>query len=304
MIYLMNNAKILVTTTQQKEHIPPHINDLIIHANLQTLGSICADLTKDENKRTLEESRIQKIAANNHQAIAIHRALQSIGGQGDTMSMTSSSPSDAPVTIESTPTDNSISRLNPTPLKLNIYAGDHEIPGCINCSTIAGYPSDVILDLSSKTLVNTTLHTATYGDITLAENQFDEIVLNDVLATTHDLIATMTNCLNLLKIGGELKISVPYDLSHAAWENPLNIRAFNERSWDIYTVNYEQLGWTEACFTTSAMDVMFSPLGEELMTKEDSIAHVLAQPRAVDQLQIVLTKCAVPAAHQNQRLAA
>jgi len=52
------------------------------------------------------------------------------------------------------------------------------------------------------------------------------------------------------------------------------------------------------------MDVTFSPLGEELMTKENSIANVLAQPRAVDQLKIVLTKSAVPAAHQSQSLAA
>nr|MBX2883430.1 hypothetical protein [Granulosicoccus sp.] len=267
--YVLSNSKVVVYVASEDDEGQTDLQSLMITTQRDLLVETCGQLAAEDGTRRQLEKLAGETMTGLHQAIYLHQALQTIGG-------TSANAEPA---------------SNPSPLKLNFYAGDGQKNGCINCSTIAGYEADAVIDPSSTDLVNSTLRTASFGQVTLEADQFDEIILDDVLASTHDLISTMTNCLNLLKPGGELKITVPYDLSYAAWENPLNVRAFNERSWDIYTQHYTSLGWVDACFSTSAMDVTFSPLGEELIAKDHPVDAVLTQPRAVDQLQVVLTKC-------------
>jgi len=64
-----------------------------------------------------------------------------------------------------------------------------------------------------------------------------------VLEHITDLKTYMTNCLELLKVGGVMEITVPYDLSLGAWQDPTHCRAFNQNSWLYYTEWSWYLGW-------------------------------------------------------------
>jgi len=115
-------------------------------------------------------------------------------------------------------------------------------------------------------------------------------MVNDVLEHVPDLPAAMTNCLRLLKIGGELLVKVPYDLSYGAWQDPTHVRAFNERSFLYYTDWFWYLGWIDYRFDVAEMKYGYSPLGRELGERGTPREEILRTPRAVDELQVRLRK--------------
>lgn len=88
----------------------------------------------------------------------------------------------------------------------------------------------------------------------LEPNNFDEIIANDVLEHVSDLVVTMTNCLQLLRVGGIMNIIVPYDLSLGAWSDPTHLRAFNERSWIYYCDWFWYLDWQTHRFKLNKLD--------------------------------------------------
>ncbi|MBV5336502.1 MAG: hypothetical protein J0653_00360, partial [Deltaproteobacteria bacterium] len=71
----------------------------------------------------------------------------------------------------------------------------------------------------------------------------------------------MKNSLDLLSCGGEMWITVPYDLSYGAWQDPTHVRAFNERSWLYYSDWFWYLGWDDARFDIIDQKFIYSPLG-------------------------------------------
>ncbi|MDV6329136.1 methyltransferase domain-containing protein, partial [Idiomarina sp. Sol25] len=79
---------------------------------------------------------------------------------------------------------------------------------------------DVCADLADKNLIGTTHQTDRFGEVEIQREMFDEIICNDVIEHIPDLVSAMTNCLNLLKVGGKFNILVPYDLSYGAWQDP------------------------------------------------------------------------------------
>jgi hypothetical protein len=103
-------------------------------------------------------------------------------------------------------------------------------------------------------------------------------------------MTAMSSCLNLLKVGGLFRISVPYDLSWGAWQDPTHVRAFNERSWLYYTDWFWYMGWTEARFDLVQFDLSLSPVGEQLKKQQMKGEDLVRHPRAVDQLRVVLRK--------------
>jgi hypothetical protein len=115
-----------------------------------------------------------------------------------------------------------------------------------------------------------------------------------------NLTIAMTSCLNLLQVGGLFRISVPYDLSWGAWQDPTHVRAFNERSWLYYTDWFWYMGWRESRFDLVQFDLGLSPVGEALkkqrMRGEDLVRH----PRAVDQLRVTLRKRLLTEAEKQQ----
>lgn len=172
-------------------------------------------------------------------------------------------------------------------VKLNLGSGKDWRKDCINADIQPRTKPDWLVDISKVNygeVVQTRL-----GEITIAKGMFDTIIANDVLEHIPDLVAAMTNCKDLLKDGGEMHIHVPYDLSHGAWQDPTHVRAFNEKSWLYYTDWHWYLGWEDR-FHVTELGFELSEYGEELTKQKATIEDLLRIPRAVDAMQVILTK--------------
>ncbi len=109
----------------------------------------------------------------------------------------------------------------------------------------------------------------------------------------------ISSCLHLLKVGGALRINVPYDLSYEAWQDPTHVRAFNERSWLHYTDYFWKMGWTEARFDLVQFELVLSPTGKAL-AKQIKGEDLVRYPRAVERLGVVMRKRLLTAVEQQQ----
>ncbi len=86
-----------------------------------------------------------------------------------------------------------------------------------------------------------------------------------------------------------MKIHVPYDLSLGAWQDPTHVRAFNENSFLYYTDWHWYLNWPDK-FELTQMGYELSQIGQEMLEKKIQQEVILRTPRAVDALQVILTK--------------
>lgn len=129
-----------------------------------------------------------------------------------------------------------------------------------------------------------------FGEIVIGPGSFDEIIAEDVLEHIRELPTAMTSCLNVLKVGGVFRISVPYDLSLGAWSDPTHVRAFNEHSFDYYTKWCWYFGWTEHRFHLRKLQLVPSEFGQRLQTEGASLEELLRTPRAIDAMLVQLVK--------------
>jgi len=190
---------------------------------------------------------------------------------------------------ESKPTSTiSVSAKYPT--KINIGSGKNFRTEFLNMDFSPYWKPDIVADLSEPDLLGQTFTTKRFGDVTLVAGTFHEIIANDVLEHIPDLVTAMTNCLNLLKEGGDFKINVPYDLSYGAWQDPTHVRAFNERSWLYYTDWFWYLGWKEARFDLTDLNYNLSPFGIKLREQGINLENTIRHPRAVDSMLVTLRK--------------
>ncbi|MDM9628410.1 methyltransferase domain-containing protein [Rhizobium sp. S152] len=178
------------------------------------------------------------------------------------------------------------------PTALNLGSGKDYRSDLFNIDIDDTWAPDAIVDLSVVDIDHNgvVVPTGRFGDVTLKSGMFDKIITNDVLEHVPNLVKFMTNCLQLLKIGGTFEISVPYDLSYGAWQDPTHLRAFNERSWLYYTDWFWYLGWGEARFIAEKISYTPSPYGQELLQKGMNQEDVRRQPRAIDQMFARLRK--------------
>lgn len=183
------------------------------------------------------------------------------------------------------------------PTRLNIGSGKDFRDDCLNLD-IADYRSpDILFDLNEPLPANGLRYaTERFGEIGLTKGSFDQIIANDVLEHITNLTTAMKTCLDLLKVGGVFDISVPYDLSLGAWQDPTHVRAFNENSWLYYTDWFWYLQWSEARFVhNKQLSLQLSPLGEELRQQGTSLKEIARTPRAVDAMSVSLKKVTLTA---------
>jgi SAM-dependent methyltransferase len=178
------------------------------------------------------------------------------------------------------------------PKKINLGSGKDYRRDYLNIDINDYWSPDIVADISGVFLQNgsRTFTTKRFGDVTVANDSFDEIIATDVLEHVADLVATMTNCLNLLRTGGVFNILVPYDLSYGAWQDPTHVRAFNERSWLYYTDWFWYLGWTTHRFNVRSLEFMFSPIGQAMAGAGQPTDLILRMPRTVDSMKVSLEK--------------
>ena len=170
------------------------------------------------------------------------------------------------------------------PVTLNLGSGKDWREDCVNTDIQQRTNPDWWGDIS-KVHFGATIDTR-WGSMTIQPEMFEKIIANDVLEHIPDLVSAMKNCYDLLKSGGEFHISVPYDLSLGAWQDPTHVRAFNENSWRYYTDWHWYLNWPDR-FDLTRLEMRLSAVGEALKLPQDEI---LRTPRAVDSMYVVLTK--------------
>lgn len=196
--------------------------------------------------------------------------------------------------IEAAPTKSAAAapRIGPWPKTMNLGSGKNFRGDCLNIDIDPSWNPDAVLDLSRVSLDDqgVGVWTRRFGDVVLSPGCLDRIIANDVLEHVPDLVALMTSCLGLLRTGGVFQISVPFDLSYGAWQDPTHLRAFNERSWLYYTEWFWYLGWTEARFVVDAMDHVPSPVGTALRERGVAWEEILRTPRAIDSMSVTLRK--------------
>ena len=167
---------------------------------------------------------------------------------------------------------------------LNLGSGKDWREDCLNSDIQARVKPDWVCDISKVKwgeLVETR-----FGQIKIRPEMFDTILANDVLEHIPDLVSAMRNCRDLLEKNGKFIISVPYELSLGAWQDPTHVRAFNENSWLYYTDWHWYLGWTDR-FYIKELQLVKSKLAEE-MNISDQMLTIL--PRMVDSMKVVLVK--------------
>lgn len=128
-------------------------------------------------------------------------------------------------------------------LRINLGSGRKYIPGWINIDIDHRTCPDITVDLSKEIELPLMTHSKYFGTIKIDENSVSTICADNVLEHVSDLVSLMTNCLRILIVGGKMEITVPYERSPTAWQDPTHVRAFNENSWIYYTDWCWYLGW-------------------------------------------------------------
>jgi len=169
-------------------------------------------------------------------------------------------------------------------LTLNLGSGRDRRTECVNADIRTDVGADWIVDISKLSYGEVV---QSPGDlVTIRPGMFSKIIAIDVLEHIPDLVAAMTNCRDLLEMGGEMHISVPYDLSLGAWQDPTHVRAFNENSWVYYCAWAWYLGWTGSRFNMERLEYKLSASADLELPQE----QLLRTPRAVESMYVVLKK--------------
>jgi SAM-dependent methyltransferase len=178
------------------------------------------------------------------------------------------------------------------PTTLHVGSGKNFRPEWLNLDIEPRWRPDILFDLSQPFPEGgvVQLPSLRFGPVTLRAETFDRILAQDVLEHIRDLPTAMATMLHLLKTGGVLDVLVPYELSLGAWADPTHVRAFNEKSFDYYTIWSWYLGWRTHHFRVSKMEFVVSPLGQQLQAAGTPTDELLRTPRAVDQMFVQLVK--------------
>jgi predicted O-linked N-acetylglucosamine transferase (SPINDLY family) len=173
---------------------------------------------------------------------------------------------------------------------LNLIGGSDWRDDCVNVDVVKRLKSDWQVDICRPLPFGDVICTDRFGNFSLKVGCFGLIRANNVMELLPDLVGAMTSCLALLREGGEMHISVPYDLSCAAARDPACVRSFNEESWIYFTALHARVGWEAEYFHLQSQEFVLSSLGNELAAKGVPDEEIHRTPRAVDSLRTVLRK--------------
>ncbi len=262
--YLLTNGKAVVAEVEPETSIEPELRAAVCGVPFARLINACQELVRDPAKRRAQGDRGQALFASRSEAAFLAEAL----GLAPPVAWAAKS----------------------LPSTLHVGSGKDFNPAHFNVDIEPNWAPDAVLDMAAKDLVGRTVETARFGAQRLGEGSFDTVVALEVLEHIPDLPTAMTNCLRLLRPGGLMHVSVPYDLSTGAWQDPTHVRAFNEQSWRYYTDWHWYLGWTEQCFDLVYLEFLRSPYGETLEKAGRNLEELTRVPRAIDGMRVILRK--------------
>ena len=174
------------------------------------------------------------------------------------------------------------------PAWLHAGSGKDFRPECLNVDINPAMNPDMVLDLSLPLDPTVKYPTIRFGNITLKPGSFLKITAYEILEHVRDLPTLMRNFLDLLRDGGELHVSVPYELSCGAWQDPAHVRTFNENSWLYYTNWAWYPGWKGNRFDLISM--WFIKDDKHIPEHEPALHRLLKTPRAIDGMNVILRK--------------
>jgi len=131
------------------------------------------------------------------------------------------------------------------PARLQLGSGKDYKPGWLNVDIQGSTLPDAVLDLAQPQTWPLSLCSESAGPVELHAGSLSMVYANNVLEHVGDLPQLMSNCLTLLREGGEMHIEVPHERARTAWQDPTHVRAMNENSWVYYTDWFWYLGWFE-----------------------------------------------------------
>lgn len=148
------------------------------------------------------------------------------------------------------------------PTHLHIGSGKDYKLGWFNVDILEAALPDAVLDLAKTHVWPVAMHSDTVGPVELSPGSLDAVYANNVLEHVPDLPQLMTNCLDLLREGGEMLIEVPYEHAATAWQDPTHVRAMNKNSWIYYSDWFWYLGWFEWRFHVKNLTFLDAALQE------------------------------------------
>ncbi|NGZ28130.1 MAG: hypothetical protein G8345_14720 [Magnetococcales bacterium] len=259
--YLMANGKAVVAECGDETEMDEGLRPGLALARYEDLVTTCQGLLADEPRRkrlqqdALATLRRRPFSGVLGQALGVQRVTRGIPGV------------------------------------LNLGSGGNWREDCLNLDRNPACQPDVVWDLNQPLpLGGEALPCARFGPVQLVEEQFEQILALDVLQHIHQLSNTMDSMLKVLKVGGQLTIRVPYDLSLQAWQDPYHVRGFNENSWLYYGDWYWYMGWKEARFDVVSLNMVPSIYGKQLIDQGQATTVIARQPRAVEAMVVVLKK--------------
>jgi ubiquinone/menaquinone biosynthesis C-methylase UbiE len=114
-----------------------------------------------------------------------------------------------------------LSKLLGGGISLDVACGDRKMDGYIGIDKEAIPGVDIVHDIETFPWP-------------LDDNSCDRVVLSYVLQRIPNTIGVMTEVHRICKHGATVMIAVPYWQSMAAWENPANVRCFNEITFNYF----------------------------------------------------------------------
>jgi SAM-dependent methyltransferase len=182
--------------------------------------------------------------------------------------------------------------MTPLPTKLHLGCGRSFLADYLNLDIDPAAAPDIVHDLNRPFPPDRPVRMRRFGDVTIPKGHFEEILARHVLEHITDLWMAMRSCFDALADGGLLRIVVPYDLSYGAWQDPTHVRAFNERSWVYYG---EWCPWPDGRLDLVSCQFALSTVGYALRDQGMVLEELARQPRAVDEMHVVLKKRIHPA---------
>ena len=264
--YLFANHKAVVSERAEDTEVYPEHEDICFFYPKEELVQKTAELLRNEKARSAKARAAYKIFSGIRQedilAKIIGKRTRAVGVK------------------------------KPLPTCMNVGSGKNFLAHALNIDVVEHCNPDILYDLAVSPLKEpVTIPTERFGEITLQEGSFSQILAHDVLEHVPDLPTMMGNMLYLLEEGGELEVSVPYDLSLGAWQDPTHLRAFNGNSWKYYCQWAWYLGWREYRFDMISIEYIPGDYGKNLMEMHESgIEKLLHVPRAVEAMAVVLKK--------------
>jgi hypothetical protein len=256
--FLLANRKAVVSECEPGTEIDDDMREAVVAVPYGDIVQTCVALAKDDARRHAVEQRGFEIFARRDQAALLAALLPQLSA--------------------------------PIPSRINLGSGKAYDSERLNIDIDPKWQPDILGDLANAAGLTQIFFSPRHGLTRLEAGQFDEITAMDVLEHVPDLVTFMTHCLELLRVGGAMRVGVPYDLSYGAWQDPTHVRAFNERSWLYYTDWHWYTGWTHARFDLAQLNMTLSPVGESLKARGVSDEEIFRTPRAVDDMQAVLIK--------------